>query len=110
MFVAVAHHNTGHGEASSPIIVSDSIVSAVDAARRAEELGFQFYQDETGVAVFQLNREHLHDKGAMRITDPPSETNVTVFLRTKRQGEWREEWWNPKAQERFERELQSIPR
>lgn len=108
MFVAIAHYNTGHGEASSPIIVSDSIVSAVYAARNAEGLGYQFYEDETGVAVFQLMRERQYDKAAMCIADLPGESNATVFLRTRRRGEWREEWCNARAQARYDDEERSL--
>lgn len=108
MFVAVAHHNTGHGEASSPLIITESIAVAVETARDAEALGYQFYNDETGVAVFRLLRETRHGKEKMRIVEPPNDENIIVFVRTHRNGEWEEAWCNPRVQALYEAEARDI--
>lgn len=97
--VVVALHNTNqaeHGVIETAMQVIRNPQKAIDAARDAEKMGYEFIDNETGVRVyyFQIGQQYgkalfdLPEQGRWPIDYP------VVFRRYKMNGEWREEWPN----------------
>ncbi|MBI4142697.1 hypothetical protein HY480_02370 [Candidatus Uhrbacteria bacterium] len=50
-YVVTALHDTGHGQVASVILVTEDPDRAVQVARDAEELDYEFHENDTYVAV-----------------------------------------------------------
>jgi len=95
IFAVVATHNTGHGESQAVLQLTENPQEAVDTARDAEKLGYQFYGDETGVYVYYLQLGKQYRKKEFEFSGDTAPINYPViFGRYKIKGEWREEWFN----------------
>lgn len=94
MFIALAQHNTGHGLVASIICATDdSPRDVLVAARNAEQLGYEFFENESGVLVVMIgNGERLTKEQYKYSTDRPPADYPIVYSRTKRDGKWIEEW------------------
>lgn len=113
MFIVIATHNTGHGEASTPVLATKSIRKAVKTARGIEGLGYEFYSDEIGVGVYRLEAGHPYRKEEFKwhLGENPPPTIVFYREHCKKHDAyhlndpidgscWKEEW--------FDRKLQSL--
>ncbi len=62
MYLVIATHNTGHGEVSTPVLLTDDMTEAIGRARDAEVLGFRFFTNGSGVVVYKVEQGHLYDQ------------------------------------------------
>ncbi len=94
--VVAISESGGHGEWQAVLQVTKNPQEAVDTARDAEKLGYQFYSDETGICVYclevgkqyQVTEFNFSGTGLLSVNYP------VIFRRYKMNGEWREEWFN----------------
>ena len=96
IYIVAALHNTDHGLAETVIQVSKSSYDAVETARRVEELGYQFYEDETGASVYRLEMDRQYNRFLFRLPQDgkvPADYPI-VFRRYKKNGAWCEEWFS----------------
>lgn len=91
MLVVTALHNTGHGDASTTVLITDNINHAVDTTRGVERLGFQFYSNDTLVSIEELHPDVVY----------PKDFNNFIFVRRFFDGEWAEGWYDQKYQIEF---------
>lgn len=97
LFVVTAHHNTGHGEIGTPVLITEDVVAAVDAARNAEKkLGYQFYA-ETFVSVCLMEVGRAYSKADHKGTNGP-DADPSVYVRRFYSKKWTEEWHSPLLQ------------
>jgi len=98
LFVAVVKHNTGHGESTDVIQVSQDPLEAVLVARDVEKLGYEFYSEGTGVAIFRLemSRKYAKDEFKFSMGRLPPDYPVIFCRRKKENSEWEEEWFDRK--------------
>ncbi|HAU08003.1 MAG: hypothetical protein A2568_01840 [Candidatus Yanofskybacteria bacterium RIFOXYD1_FULL_44_17] len=93
MFIVIATHDTGHGEVSDPVLMTEDLISAVQIAKNPEQLGYQFYGNEIGCTVYKMEHEKIYSKSDFNCQgrgDPP---DMLVFSRIRLNGEWREMWF-----------------
>lgn len=68
---------------------------AIDTARHAEELEYEFYGDEPGIYVYYLEMGKRYGKREFGFTGGNIPVDYPViFHRYKMNGEWKEEWYN----------------
>ena len=109
-YIAVALHNTGHGPIATVICASESPLDPITAARNAEELGYQFYDNDTGVCVFTLmDGEYVFKDQLKYLTAKPPENYPIVYSRTKRDGVWVEEWLDEELKRELANENFDLP-
>ena len=90
MFIVVALHDTGHGQVASPVILTEDIGKAYDAAMNVKDLGYEFHQNETGVGIYRMTSGRAYTKDAHK----DEEDSPVVFYRrwNRYQQNWIEEW------------------
>lgn len=97
LFVVTTHHDTGHGEVGTPVLLTEDIVAAVDAARTAEKrLGYEFH-GETYVSVCLLEVGRAYAKADHKGRNGP-DADPNVYVRRHNRREWTEEWFSPLLQ------------
>lgn len=93
MYVVIATHDTGHGEVSHPVLMTEDLVAAVQIAKNPEQYGYQFYGNEIGCTVYQMERGKIYSKSDFNWQgrgDPPE---ILVFSRIRFNGNWGEAWY-----------------
>lgn len=104
IFAVIVTHNTGHGEASLVIELTRDIKKALEGARNAEKLGYEFYSNETGVGIVRLETErapYRKEEFKWLMGDRPPQ--MEVFYRRHVDngdagGSWAEEWFDTELQ------------
>ena len=96
IYVVAALHDTDHGVRETVIQATRNPYEAVETARDAERLGYQFYGDETGVRVYFLEVDQRYHKSLFDLSNRSRQSiNYPIlFRRYKLNGEWQEEWFN----------------
>lgn len=96
IYVVAALHDTDRGAGETVIQATRSPYEAVETARDAEKLGYQFYSDETGVRVYFLEIGQQYNKSLFDLADRNKQpiNYPILFRRYKLNGEWQEEWFN----------------
>lgn len=90
MFIVVALHDTGHGQVATPVILTEDIGKAYDAAMNVKDLGYEFHQNETGVGIYRMKPGREYPKAAHQNDE---ESPVVLYRRWNRyQQNWIEEW------------------
>jgi len=96
LFVVAVLHNVGHGVSSTDVIqVSQDPFEAMLAARDAEKLGYEFYSEGSGVAIYRLEMSRKYTKDELKVPDSgqlPSDYPVIFYSRKIENGEWEETW------------------
>lgn len=96
MYLVIALHDTGHGQVESPILATESVSKALEAARMVEELGYEFYESDSYVTLYMLESEHTYSKIEVNLPERTSAASLKnypiLLVRTKVNGEWKEEW------------------
>lgn len=89
MYLVIAVHSTGHGPATSPVVITKRKTVALEAARGVEQLGYEFHDpEETYVLVSLMEEDDIYpDK---------FDDNSILLLRNKKNGVWTERWLTPK--------------
>lgn len=102
MYLAIVTHDTGHGESSNVLAVSENFVSLIKAVMSVEEMGYEFYGDETGVIVYQAYPDVVYPKRVFKTNGSSfPEDSPLVFARTHTDGGWRQEWFKKDFLARF---------
>ncbi len=95
MYLVIALHDTGHGQVESPVLATESVSRALEAARMVEELGYEFHGSDSYVALYMLESEHTYSKMEFNLSERTSaslKTYPILLTRTKANGEWKEDW------------------
>lgn len=96
LFVVVVLHNVGHGASSTDVIqVSQDPFEAMLAARDAENLGYEFYSEGSGVAIYRLEMSRKYTKDELKFPDSgqlPPDYPVIFYRRKIENSEWEEAW------------------
>ena len=85
LYVVTALHNTGHGPATSVILVTEDQAKAVARARTAEELSYEFNYG-SGVYVYKVALGVTYDHKPGSLTRPhrnPTNDDSLVFYRVR---------------------------
>ena len=100
MFVVLVTHNTGHGEVTDPVQLTEDIHEAIKTARTIETFGYEFYGD-VGVEVCRIQperRPYMKSEFIWHLGDMPPST--AVFYRGhyrhfgKHSDYWKEDWFD----------------
>lgn len=94
MYVVLVTHNTGHGEETNVLLVTDDPARAHLSAVMAEKYGYEFLSSDACVTVYQPRPETPYPKEIYRFLqgEPPAASPV-VYSRRKSGAAWVEEWW-----------------
>lgn len=103
MYIAIAQHNANYRIVGSVICGSDDDPRCVlAAAKHAEELGYEFFENGTGVQVLMIgNGELIPKDGSKYEGDQPPPESPILFTRTKQGGQWVERWFDQDLKEQF---------
>ena len=88
MFVVVAHHNTGHGELGTPFFITCDLNQAVTQAKKAQELGFEFYSNDACVSIYNMKIGSFYNKADCYFRTP-----VWIRRFDNRLNKWHQENW-----------------
>ena len=105
LFLVLATHNTGHGEVSSPLQLTEFISAALGTARDVRKLGYEFYGDEVGVGIYQLkpgSRPYQKNEFKLSSKVAPPDFPCIVYFHHRKDGSWEEEWWSVFEKNLFE--------
>lgn len=96
MYVVLVTHNTGHGEETNVLLVTDDPARAHLIAVMVEKYGYEFLSSDACVTVYQPRPETTYPKEIYRFLqgDPPPPAFPVVYSRRKSGGAWVEEWWD----------------
>ncbi|MFH0803510.1 MAG: hypothetical protein V1877_00090 [Candidatus Tagabacteria bacterium] len=105
----MATHNTGHGEVSDSVLITNSIRKAVKTARGIENLEYEFYSTEIGVGIYSLKPERVYHKEAFKWLPGQTPPPTVIFYRRHHilhmgashyeDGKcWKEEWFDKKLE------------
>ena len=102
-YVVLVVHNTGHGESADAICATQLPTVAIEVARGAEKLGYEFYSDEAYVAVYELKENMSYSKSSFKWLsgENPPENLPIILFRQKKDGIWKEEWFDKELEKLF---------
>lgn len=96
IYIVAALHDTDQGRLEAVIQVTKNPYEAVETARKAEELGYQFCSDGAGASVYRFEMDKLYNKFSFRLLDDdkiPIDYPI-IFRRYLKNGAWCEEWFS----------------
>jgi hypothetical protein len=110
MFLVLVTHNTSHGEATSPILITQYIRHALIAARRPERFGYELFGTEIGATIYNLELDKFYAKSDFTWNLPPPPSTMVFSRKHCKTHEgahltdgscWEEEWFDPILKEVF---------